>query len=324
MKQIEIARALGVSKTTVSRAISGKGRIREETREEILRYIKEMEAEEDTNIVPTHNLGVALPADDYINANTYFSECLYGICEAAAYFNYNVLIVKVMENNISEIVNVVEKRKVDAMILPRCMEHDKAIRYLVDKKFPVGLAGQCGDGRVIQVDIDNEGAAEDITTMMINRGFKRFSLILEDITILVNRKRQAGFQKALFKCGIKENKQYIYKAKIPEEALEMIMHDILSNKTDCIVCGDDELCTKVLSWLQGEGYRIPADVAIFALYNSPILNLMRPSVTAVDVSARIVGLELGKQMCNYLQGKDYKTKTIMEYRILIKKSTGKK
>lgn len=324
MKQIEVAKALGVSKTTVSRAISGKGRIGEETREQILRYMKEMEAEEDTNIVSTRNLGVALPADDYINANTYFSECLYGICEAAAYFNYNVLIVKAMENNISEIVNVVEDRKVDAMILPRCMENDKAIRYLVGKDFPVGLAGQCGEDQVIQVDIDNEGATEDIMTMMINRGFKRFSLVLEDITNLVNRKRQEGFCKALFKCGIKENKQYVYKEKIPEEALEIIMHDILSNKTDCIVCGDDELCTKVLLWLLGEGYRIPTDVAIFALYNSPILNLMRPSVTAVDVPARVVGLELGKQMCNYLQGKEYKAKTIMDYKIQIKKSTGKK
>lgn len=324
MKQIEIAKALGVSKTTVSRALSGKGRIGEKTRAQILRYAGEMEKGEDVRFMPTRNLGVALPADDYIKANTYFSECLFGICEAASYFDYNVLVVKAMENNISEIVNVVEDQKVDAMILPRCMENDKAIRYLVDKNFPVGLAGQCGDEQVIQVDIDNEGATEDIMTMMINRGFKRFSLILEEITNLVNCKRQEGFRKALFKCGIKENKQYIYKAKIPEEALGMIMHDIISNKTDCIVCGDDELCTKVLSWLQGEGYRIPADVAIFALYNSPILNLMRPSVTAIDVSARIVGLELGKQMCSYLQGDEYHPKTMMDYRILIKKSTGKK
>lgn len=46
MKQSEIARALGISKTTVSRAISGKGRVREETRKEILKYIKDKEAEE--------------------------------------------------------------------------------------------------------------------------------------------------------------------------------------------------------------------------------------------------------------------------------------
>ena len=323
MKQSEIAKALGLSKTTVSRAISGKGRVGEETREEIMRYIKSMETEKNPDFALTYNLGVALPADDYIKTNTYFSECLYGICEAAAHFKYNVLIVKSMEDNISEIVNVVEGKKVDAMILVRHMENDRAIRYLKSMNFPTGLAGRCEEDWIIQVDIDNEGAVEDIVTMMVNKGFKRFALILEEITNLVNRKRQEGFLSALFKNGITENKQYIYRTKVSEEVLGMILQDIISNKTDCIVCGDDELGIKVLSWLQGEGYRVPADVAIFALYNSPVLNLMRPSVTAIDVSTRLVGLELGKQMCNYLQGKCYQKKTLMDYKILIKKSTGK-
>ena len=48
MNQAEIARALGISKTTVSRAISGKGRVREETRKEILDYIKGLDAKENT------------------------------------------------------------------------------------------------------------------------------------------------------------------------------------------------------------------------------------------------------------------------------------
>lgn len=323
MKQSEIARALGISKTTVSRALSGKGRVREETREEILKYIKGVKAEADPENAPTYNLGVALPADDYIKTSTYFSECLYGICEAAAHFNYNVLIVKSMEDNISEIVKVVEEKKVDAMILVRHMENDRAIQYLKKKNFPTGLAGHCDEDWVIQVDIDNEGAVEDIVTMMVNKGFRRFALIVEEITNQVNRKRQEGFLTALFKNGIKENKKYVYRPKVSEEVLGMVLQDILSNKTECIVCGDDELGTKVLSWLQGEGYRVPADIAIVALYNSPILNLMRPSVTAIDVSTRLVGLELGKQMCNYLQGKEYQKKTLMDYKILIRKSTGK-
>ena len=304
MNQSEIAKALGISKTTVSRAISGKGRVKEETREEVLNYIKRKEVERDPQA--TYNLGVALPADNYIRTNTYFTECLYGICEAAAHFGYNVLIVKSMEDNITEIVKVVEKKKVDAMILVRYMENDSAVQYLKKMNFPIGLTGHCEEEGVIQVDIDNASAVEDIVTMMVNRGFRRFALIVEEISNLVNR-----------------NRQYIYRAKVSEEVLEMVLQDVISNKTDCIVCGDDELCAKILSWLQGEGYRVPADVALLSLYNSPILNLMRPTVTAIDVSARFVGLELGKQMCNYLQGRSYQEKTLLDYRIHIKKSTGK-
>lgn len=96
MTQKEIAEALGLSKTTVSRALSGKGRIGEETRNKILKYVKDYQDKEE-GILPTRLLGVALPADSNINTNHFFAECLYGVCEAAAYMNYNVLVMKVTE-----------------------------------------------------------------------------------------------------------------------------------------------------------------------------------------------------------------------------------
>lgn len=321
MTQKEIAKALGLSSTTVSRAISGKGRVGEETKNKILRFIKEQQSEK--GILPTRMLGVALPADDYINNNHYFSECLYGVCEAASYMDYNVLIMKVTENDISEIINAVERKKIDAVILTRCMENDKALHYLEKVGFPVGLAGQCSNENVICVDIDNKGAVEEIVKMMISKGFRRFALMLEEIHYSVNRNRYKGFMDALMKSGISEKKQYIYEAKVYDNLLEMVMADILSNKTDCIVCGDDELCVRVMSWLQGEGYRIPRDIAIVSLYNGSALNLMRPLVTAIDTSARNVGTELGKQVCRFLQGEPYQKNTLLNYEILIRKSTEK-
>ncbi len=322
MTQQEIAKALGISKTTVSRAISGKGRIGEETKNRILKYMKEHEAEE-SGIVPTRMLGVALPADSNINSNHFFSECLYGICEAAAYMNYNVLVVKVTEGDISEIISAIEKKKIDAVILLRRMENDKAMRYLEGVGFPVGLAGQCAYETVISVDIDNKGATEEMVTTMIAKGFRRFALILEEINYVVNRDRYNGFMDALMKSGISEKKQYIYTGKVYDNVLEMVMSDILNNKTDCIVCGDDELCVRIMSWLQEEGYRIPRDIAIVSLYNGSALSLMRPSVTAIDTSARSVGAELGKQVCHFLQGEKYRKNTLLNYEILIRRSTDK-
>jgi len=320
MTQEEIARALGVSKTTVSRAISGKGRVGEETRIKIQKYVKEHQSEEN-GIVPTRMLGVALPADNYINTNHYFSECLYGVCEAAAYMHYNVLVIKVTEGDISEIVNVVEERKVDAIILTRCMENDRALQYLEGVGFPVGLAGQYGSEDVICADIDNKGATEEMVTMMIAKGFRRFALVLEEIHYMVNRNRYNGFMDALMKSGISEKKQYMYTGKVYDNVLELVMSDILNNKTDCIVCGDDELCVRIMSWLREEGYRIPRDIAIVSLYNGPALGLMRPLVTAIDVSARSVGTELGKQVCHFLLGEKYQRNTLLNYEILIRKST---
>lgn len=322
MTQKEVAEALGLSKTTVSRALSGKGRIGEETRNKILKYMKDNQSSED-GCQPTRMLGVALPADSNINTNHFFTECLYGICEAASYMHYNVLVMKVTETDISEIINVVEGRKIDAVILTRTMENDRAMQYLEKVGFPVGLAGQYAGEHVIAVDIDNQGATERLVTMMIARGIRRFALILEEINYVVNRSRYNGFMNALLKSGISEKKQYIYTGKVLDNVMEMVMSDILSNKTDCIVCGDDELCVRVMSWLQDEGYRIPRDIAIVSLYNGSVLNLMRPSVTAIDTSAKSVGTELGKQVCHFLQGERYEKRTMLNYEILVRKSTDK-
>ena len=73
--------------------------------------------------------------------------------------------------------------------------------------------------------------------------------------------------------------------------------------------------------LLAEGYRIPRDIAIASLYNSPTLNVLVPAVTTVDVSARMVGNMIGKQMIQLLQGKEYQKKTMIDYEILIRAST---
>ena len=84
----DVAEALGVSKTTVSRAISGKGRIGEETKQKVLAYIEE------NNYTPnviakslaqskTYNIGVVLPGNYALMDLPFFQEALLGIQEIA-------------------------------------------------------------------------------------------------------------------------------------------------------------------------------------------------------------------------------------------------
>ena len=151
----EMARELGVSKSTVSRALSGKGRIGEETRKKIMDFAKSQEisvVKDKTVGGATRNLGVVLPTDVYLNGGPYFQECILGICEAATFMDYDVLIASGTANDLTGIRTLVEKEKVDGIILTRSIEDDRAIQYLTDVGFPVGLTGICGNSKVIQVD----------------------------------------------------------------------------------------------------------------------------------------------------------------------------
>ena len=200
----EIASELGVSKSTVSRALSGKGRIGEETRKRITDFVSrnQMESAGQNKERPvTHNIGVVLPADVYYGGGAYFQNCLLGICEAASSFGYNVLITTAKAYDISELQSLVENNRVDGVILTRSLEDDKALQYLTGIHFPTAITGSCKYDEVIQVDTDNEGAAEKMTSLLIGKGFRKFALLVKDMTISVDKKRHDGFCKALYKSS---------------------------------------------------------------------------------------------------------------------------
>ena len=320
----EMAKELGVSKSTVSRALSGKGRIGAQTRQRIRQFVQEQqdgsirEADKETK---TGNLGVSFPDDIFVSGNQYFFECLLGIYEAVALMDYNVLITAGTAQDISGIRNFVEQNKVDGMILTRSLEDDRALRYLAERNFPTGVTGLCGFDNIIQVDTDNEGAAEMLTSLLIGKGYRRFALILDDMSYHVNRSRYEGFYKAVLKNGLPKDRQEIHTGKIRKELLGSLISSLISKKVECVICGDDILAISVISQLLAEGYRIPRDIAIASLYNSPMLNVLVPAVTTVDVSARMVGNMIGKQMIQLLQGKEYQKKTMIDYEILIRAST---
>lgn len=323
MKQEEIAKALGLSKTTVSRALSGKGRIGEDTVKRINAYI---EAENRKPLISStlkRNICVALPGDGMNSGNAFFAECLYGACEAASNLDYNVIVVKSTDSDISEIQRVVEEEKADGIILTRSLEDDRALNYLSSINFPVAVAGHCDFNNVICADIDNEKASKELTSLMIAKGYKRFTAIIGDLNYKVNRSRLDGFKKAVAESGLPLDKQVIYSGSIFTEHLNSVASDILNKRTECLICGDDEMTVKVMSWLKNEGYRIPKDVAIASLYNSTVLGALTPSVTAIDVPARSVGNQLAIQLISCLEKENYDTKKDVDYEILIRKSTQK-
>ena len=236
-------------------------------------------------------------------------------------FGYNVLITTAKAYDISELQSLVENNRVDGVILTRSLEDDKALQYLTGIHFPTAITGSCKYDEVIQVDTDNEGAAEKMTSLLIGKGFRKFALLVKDMTFSADKKRHDGFCKALYKNGISEKNQIFYNGSVKMEFLDSIIGNIIANKVECIICGDDEMCTMIMSKLQAEGYQIPKDIAIASLYNSPNLDCYSPAVTAVNVAAAQMGNMVGKQLLQHLAGKSYEPKTMVDYEMVFRKST---
>lgn len=325
----EMAKELGVSKSTVSRALSGKGRIGEKTRKRILTFAMEHGEKgkicaKETVHDATNSLGVILPADIYEDTHPFFQECLLGICETASKLGWHVIVAAATADDISQIRNLVEQHRVDGMILTRALREDKAAAYLTNLAFPLAMTGLCEQEGVIQIDTDNEAAAESLTGALIEKGFRRFALIVDDLSYCVNRNRYDGFHNALMKNGVPAGQQIVYTGNQSKERLDALIGLIMAQRAECIICGDDVICTRVMSRLLADGYRIPRDIAIASLYDSQNLNCFTPAVTAVKVMPRDVGNMAADQLIRRLQGKDYEWKNMMAYEVSLRRSTDRK
>ena len=135
----DVAKALGVSKTTVSRAISGKGRIGDATRQRVLDYIEEKHYRPNPMAKgladqKKYNICWAIPGDSNVHELPFFQRCMAGVCEVTMATDYDVLISLVYEDNISHLRRIVENRKVDGIILGRTLVDDMSVKYLKPAK----------------------------------------------------------------------------------------------------------------------------------------------------------------------------------------------
>ena len=134
----DIAKDLGLSKTTISRAISGKGRIGAETKQRVQKYI--LEHNYSPNLVAkglaqskTFNIGIILPSDANLTEIPFFQSCLMGICEGAASMDYDVLVTTVTDDDISLLKRIIDNQKVDGVVLTRSLVRDLPAEYLKEK-----------------------------------------------------------------------------------------------------------------------------------------------------------------------------------------------
>mgnify|MGYP000674153767 CR=1 FL=1 len=96
----------------------------------------------------------------------------------------------------------------------------------------------------------------------------------------------------------------------------------MAKRIDCVVCGDDIICTSLLSAFLAEGYRIPRDIGIASLYNSSNLSCFSPAVTTVNVKTRRVGRMVCNQNSECIDGKRIPEKKVnVDYELLVRKST---
>ena len=322
----DIADALGVSKTTVSRAISGKGRIGSETRERVLKYI---DAHNYTpNVIAkslaqnkTYNLAVVMPGDYELIDLPFFQNCIMGIQEIASSFDYDMLLTVCNNADVTKLERIVRNRKVDGVILLRSFMDDVQVEYLQEKNIPFVVTGSSNYKGVVQVDNDHRAACRELTSILLMKRMKKIALIGGNEEHVVTQSRLMGFKDAFADSGTAVDESLIYMNLDNPVLLDGKLDDIIKREVDCIVCMDDAICMEVLYKLRREGISVPDQIRVASFYNSSMLETHDPSITSLDCDAKELGMLVCRTLLDMIEGQKVQKKTLLGYEVRLREST---
>ena len=322
----DIARELGVSKTTVSRAISGKGRIGQATREKVLQFIKEHDYR--PNVMAkglaqrkTYNLALLLPKDYIATEFPFFKACMNGICEVASDCDYDIIISMIEENDLSQLKRLENNKKVDGMILSRTLENSQTQKYLKSCNIPFVVIGPCEDVDIPSVDNQNQEASQEMTGVLLMKGMKKLALLGGNESYSVTQSRYQGFVQAHQQQGIPFQGELVYMNADNQMKITEAVANALEHGAEGFVCMDDVICNMCLSSLREKKICIPADIKVASLYDSINLENNNPPVTSV----RFDTVRLGRMACAkllQLLGENPKVDLLpLNYQVILREST---
>ncbi len=322
----DVAEALGVSKTTVSRAISGKGRIGEVTKQRVLEYIEANDYK--PNVIAkslaqskTYNICVVMPGDYALVDLPFFQEAIIGIQQVAAKMEYDILLSICQQDDITGLERVISNRKVDGVILLRTFEGDKQIEFLKGKSIPFVATGSTSYSGVKQIDHDHESACRELTSIVLMNNHFKVALLGGNERIIVNKRRLKGFMDAFAMAGKSVDPELIFLNLENRSSINHAVEEALEKKAECILCMDDGICSQALRKLRQSHIKIPAEVKVASFYNSSVLQNNVPSITSLVFDAKELGVVACKNLLGQIEGEEVPSKMLLSYEVVLKEST---
>ena len=321
----DIARDLGVSKTTISRAISGKGRISEATREKVKAYIEACNYRPSASAKGlaesrTYNLALVLPKSFIQLDLPYIRQVMNAICEEAFNWDYNILMCLSTDLYPESLMRTLDNRKVDGVILSRTVENDALVDMLIERDIPFATIGSLPPSMsgkaTVEADHDQVGGCWAFSKTILQEGQEKIALLGNDMRYIVNQSRLSGFCKAVEETKFPEENIFRYADIGDFRTCAAAVGEMLQKGVRRFLAMDDEICNNILRTLEQSPSVTPGDVKIYSMADDESLSNYRFPVSAVRFDAAELGQIACRELLRCLRDENYEPKPILGYRIM--------
>lgn len=325
----DVARELGVSKTTVSRAISGKGRISAATRARVQEYIQKCDyhpcaAAKGLTKSRTYNIALVLPRSLFKLDMPFIRKSMGAVCEEAFLQDYNVLICLSSDDNLTPLLRTLDNRKVDGVILSRTVEDDPLVELLVERGIPfatIGALPEAMKGKAtIEADHDHVGGCRGFTMGFLRSNPGKVALLGRDMRYIVNQSRLQGFLGACAAFGLSVEETIVHHSLRTKDDCIEALNLLLAQGVRSFLAMDDDLCMTVVSYLESLGMTCPEDFKIGSFYESEALAAHDPPIYSLYFDPAELGRVACRELLHCLLGEEYEPSPTLGYRIMMRYS----
>ncbi len=292
----DLARELGISVSTVSRALRNAVDVNRSTKNAVLQLAAKLGYEPNViaqSLVTRQSriIGVVVPL---INSN-YFSEALSGMTDLAIEQNYHLMICQSNERVDQENRSI---RKLVAcningllISVSKDTKSAEAIQEVQQKDIPVVMFDRIlSEVDCTKVIVDEYEGAYKAVNHLIRKGCRRIAHIGGPRDLSVSQKRKQGYLDALKDHRINAEQKLIVHCKSFEEDALNAIKKILDAQPDAIFCINDLTAIMAIQQARKKGYAVPGDIRIVGFNNDPVSAVVQPGLTTVMQP----GYEVGK------------------------------
>jgi DNA-binding LacI/PurR family transcriptional regulator len=299
----DIAKELGISFSTVSRALKDHPDISQDTKNQVKEMAQKMGYEPNTLALSlrkskTNTIGLVIPEIVHF----FFSSVISGIEDVAFQKGYNVLVCQTNEEHEREVAKVqaLISNRVDGVLvsIAKTTKDYQHLQQFINKGIPVVFFDRvCPDINADRVIVDDDEGAYMVTELLIRRGCKKIAHFAATQNLLIGRNRLAGYRRALEDYQIEFDPQLVLHCDTWELAMEQTEAFMLANPgVDAVFAVNDSTAIAAMKVLQQIGYRIPQDIAVAGFGDGPNALITTPMLTTVEQK----GYEMGVEAFNFL------------------------
>jgi LacI family transcriptional regulator len=323
-KIYDIAGAAGVSLATVSRVLNHPEKVKESTRNKVLKIIKEKGYKPNANargLASRRSTTVAIVIPKISRASV--AEMIQGIDDSAKKYGYTLRLFIAESKMDQDFWGEVIASSVDGILLMNDEVTKEMIMNLKNTPVPVIFVNQLSPSDEFgSVGLDYEECAYQTTKTMIEKGNKDILFISTEHKYTVNDMKEEGYKKAMKEANLPVN---IFQTTGEININEKDFDEILDKKApEVALVVRDSIAISFMNVAIKRGYKVPEQLQVIGFQNTKYAVLSNPKLTCVDTPVYEIGAKAMAYLTDLMTGKTTDRKypnILIDYRIVWRDST---